>query len=424
MAAETRERMKIFTAVCAALLVSVVCVKKNEEARQPSSDEALKSLPYLTWVPAEKNIIKSGVTKYEKEQSFKGLNLFNPRNLSQAYLMHMDGKILHTWTRKTDEDEGWQHIELCENGDLLAVVKDRMLIRLDWSSDLVWTARMRFHHDVALAENQDIYSLIRENDSITYHDSTLPILNDCVVALSPEGKIKRKISLFQVMKEEIPSQKWTEIDNWVKDPKTQQELMLRKKNQEFLFTNLDPTNILHTNTVEIMGRDIKGVCRKGDLLICCLKLDLIGIIDRESEKLVWKWGAGILDKPHHPTLLENGNILIFDNGANRGYSRVVELDPLKKEIVWHYQCEPLEAFFSVSRGSSQRLPNGNTLITESDRGRVFEVTHSGEVVWEFYNPEIKKADKKRAAIYRMMRLTNRKKYPFLKEIVELLSLRD
>lgn len=414
MIAGTREKIQFFTAICAILLVFIVCVKKNEETSQPSSAEALKSLPYLTWVPAKKDVLKSGVTKYEREQSFEGLNLFNPRNLSRAYLMDMGGKVLHSWARKTDGDEGWQHIELCENGDLLAIVKDRMLIRLDWSSGLVWTARMRFHHDVALAENQDIYSLIREGDFISYGNSTLPILNDCVVVFSPEGEIKRKISIFQVMKEEVPSQKWTEIDNWIKDPKTQQELVLRKKKQDFLFTNMDPTNILHTNTVEIVGKNIKGVCRKGDLLICCLKLDLIGIIDRESEKLIWKWGAGILDKPHHPTLLENGNILIFDNGANREYSRVVELDPLKKEIVWYYQSEPPEAFFSVSRGSSQRLPNGNTLITESDRGRVFEVTHSGEVVWEFYNPEIKKADKKRAAIYRMMRLTNSEKYPFLK----------
>ena len=33
----------------------------------------------------------------------------------------------------------------------------------------------------------------------------------------------------------------------------------------------------------------------------------------------------------------------------------------------------------------QRLPNGNTLITEADTGRVFEVTRKGEVVWEFGN---------------------------------------
>ena len=34
----------------------------------------------------------------------------------------------------------------------------------------------------------------------------------------------------------------------------------------------------------------------------------------------------------------------------------------------------------------QRLPNGNTLITEGSDGRVFEVTPDHEIVWEFISP--------------------------------------
>src|SRR5258706_14516162 len=37
-------------------------------------------------------------------------------------------------------------------------------------------------------------------------------------------------------------------------------------------------------------------------------------------------------------------------------------------------------------GNAQRLPNGNTLITESSFGRFFEVTKEGEIVWEYVNP--------------------------------------
>jgi len=32
------------------------------------------------------------------------------------------------------------------------------------------------------------------------------------------------------------------------------------------------------------------------------------------------------------------------------------------------------------------LPNGNTLITESENGKAFEVTPEGKIVWEFFNP--------------------------------------
>jgi hypothetical protein len=64
------------------------------------------------------------------------------------------------------------------------------------------------------------------------------------------------------------------------------------------------------------------------------------------------------------------------------------------------------------------LPNGNTLITESDRGRVFEITPSGEIVWEFFIPEFQKKEKRRPTIYRMMRITNTGDYPCLNKLEE------
>jgi hypothetical protein len=70
--------------------------------------------------------------------------------------------------------------------------------------------------------------------------------------------------------------------------------------------------------------------------------------------------------------------------------------------VWQYEAEPREAFFSAWRGSAQRLANGNTLIAESETGRAFEVTRAGEIVWEFWNPEI--ADGKRKRVYRFRRV--------------------
>ena len=68
--------------------------------------------------------------------------------------------------------------------------------------------------------------------------------------------------------------------------------------------------------------------------------------------------------------------------------------------------ESPEKFFSALIGSNQRLPNGNTLITESDKGHVFEITREGKIVWEFYNPNINMEAKKRETIYRMTRIYN------------------
>ena len=66
-------------------------------------------------------------------------------------------------------------------------------------------------------------------------------------------------------------------------------------------------------------------------------------------------------------------------------------------MVWEYRAGRVgyrnEKFFSYDASNAQRLPNGNTLITEGAQGRLFEVTHELEIVWEyvlpFFNPKQK-----------------------------------
>ena len=90
----------------------------------------------------------------------------------------------------------------------------------------------------------------------------------------------------------------------------------------------------------------------------------------------------------------DGDLLIYDNGGIAGfpievrwYSRILEVDPASCQVVWQYNStkngKTAQAFFSNSRGSAQRLPNGNTLISEPIWLRIFEVTPDGEIVWEY-----------------------------------------
>lgn len=100
---------------------------------------------------------------------------------------------------------------------------------------------------------------------------------------------------------------------------------------------------------------------------------------------------GVVSHQHAPVPLANGNILAFDNGnfrtrAHVAFSRVVEIDPATNAVVWSYADEMVSAFFTPYMGNAQRLPNGNTHITESATGRLFEVTPAGEVVWEYVIP--------------------------------------
>ncbi|MEC4748445.1 arylsulfotransferase family protein [Methylomicrobium sp. Wu6] len=95
-----------------------------------------------------------------------------------------------------------------------------------------------------------------------------------------------------------------------------------------------------------------------------------------------------------------GNILVFDNQGVAGYppaavprtggSRVLEIDPVKNEIVWQYSGEssggPAWSFRSTHISAARRLPNGNTFIDEGQSGRLFQVTTDGDIVWEYVNP--------------------------------------
>ena len=79
-------------------------------------------------------------------------------------------------------------------------------------------------------------------------------------------------------------------------------------------------------------------------------------------------------------------MLIFNNVAALNVSEVIEFDPLSQRKLWSYRGSEEVPFYSRKAGSCQRLPNGNTLIVESDGGRAFEAAPEGEIVWQFMNP--------------------------------------
>jgi hypothetical protein len=85
--------------------------------------------------------------------------------------------------------------------------------------------------------------------------------------------------------------------------------------------------------------------------------------------------------------VDAGRLLLFDNqrGDDR-HSRVRELDPVSGAEAWGYGGGDDEPRYSWSCGTCHRLPNGNTLIVETQAGRAIEVTPGGEIVWEFVVP--------------------------------------
>ena len=133
----------------------------------------------------------------------------------------------------------------------------------------------------------------------------------------------------------------------------------------------------HVNDVDRIG--------EGRFLLSPRNFDQAIVVDRESKEIVERLGADgdhdTLFEQHNPDWLvsEAGNptILVADSENDR----VVEYT--KRDGEW-------EQIWTVGAGQlswprdADRLPNGNTLITDSLNHRVIEVTPQGKIVWEYY----------------------------------------
>jgi len=84
---------------------------------------------------------------------------------------------------------------------------------------------------------------------------------------------------------------------------------------------------------------------------------------------------GYIAEPHSPIPLPNGNYLVNSPGPGRVY----EFNPASQNAVWQWPAPSTPSTTPNLRGS-QRLPNGNTLIDDSN-GQLIEVTQNDQTVW-------------------------------------------
>ncbi|HEX6984857.1 MAG TPA: arylsulfotransferase family protein, partial [Planctomycetaceae bacterium] len=195
-----------------------------------------------------------------------------------------------------------------------------------------------------------------------------PVLEEFVAVLSPDGRERKRFSLLEAL---------------VGTP------FLREKTAGASVNVVG--DVLHSNTVHPVSEGFaarhEGVSA-GDLMVCLRNLNLVAVLDTDTGKFVWAT-TGPWYLPHDPDPLDDGGIMIFDNVFARGPtagSRVVEFDPADGLVRWAYAGNERDPLRSDVRATSQLLPNGNVLITESDYGRILEVTREGMVVWEYVNP--------------------------------------
>jgi len=157
------------------------------------------------------------------------------------------------------------------------------------------------------------------------------------------------------------------------------------------YEHLDPDSdriCPHCPRTQWPGLTACSVMPDGTIATSLHRTHNLAIIERPSGSVRWRWGLGEIAHANAVTALTDGNLLVLDNGMHTyydpmGFSRVLEIDPLTDEILWVYEDVPRSNFYTSILGNAQRLPNQNTLICDATEGRIFEVTPSGETVWEF-----------------------------------------
>ncbi len=337
--------------------------------------EKLRSIGYLAGSrPATSS---SGITVHDPARSCGGVNFYTSGHFAGAILMDMDGRVLHEWrydflkawpeqieSTEIDGSEYWRWAYLLENGDVLAIFDGLGLIKVDRNSNLIWEHLGSEHHDLDVTDDGRIFVLTRRAHMIERINERMPILEDFVTVLDSDGRLLKEVSVLEAF----------ENSNFASSPAARGYVARG--------------DIYHTNAVEVLDGSLADripAFGKGNVLLSMRSLSTIVVLDMDLGEIVWV-ASDLWLAQHDPKILDNGNILVFDNKGAQGESRVVEFNPATREMVWVYAGDRSNGFFTKMCGANHRLENGNTLITESDYGRAFEVTPDGEIVWEFINP--------------------------------------
>lgn len=365
--------------LCLALVLAACGDREPSSSTSGLSDlGALQQLGYTDSVAADQSFRPQGVVVHREEAVAPGLTMMTVHRGGRAFLLDEAGEQVHEWVFPS---KVWGHAQLLEDGSILVPAineENPTLLHLSWDSEVLFQVKLRSHHDADRREDGRFTTLSfdwRSLPAFTRGDAAAEVRDEFLVVLDQEGAVLEEHSM---------------IDMLASDPNifTFKDVEIRKGDGK---KRKDQLDLLHANSLYWMRREDTAkhpLFAVGNVLVSMRHQDRMVIVRPESGKVLWSWGLGELSGPHDATVLANGHLMIFDNGLEARRSRAVEVDPSTNEIVWEWQAPAPEDIFTIARGSSQRLDNGNTLLLNSDSGHALEVTAEGEVVWEYFHPVV------------------------------------
>jgi hypothetical protein len=313
----------------------------------------------------------SGAHMHNADKVYDGYNLYHGK------LIDMDGNVVHNWS------EIYMPL-ITPEGDYIAqeYYESPKFGKYTWDDEVIWEKNIPIHHDIILADNGHIFIFTKEVQMYNGRDVEF----DIIVELDSDGNEIQRWSTWDNLKMLKEFHRPLELDQ----PEGYHIPDAHRMNVSIWGGHYD---YYHLHYLDVAPKnDLEGThpaFNPGNWIISFRHGSMVFILDKDTKQVLWRaiydQVSDNLEGQHSPQMLPDGRILLFDNGRYREWSRVIELDPVTLNILWQYKSPD---FFTLSQGHAQRLPNGNTLVTESEEGHAFEITRNGEIVWEYYIPEI------------------------------------
>jgi hypothetical protein len=338
----------------------------------------------------------AGVTRFNKDEAEPGLTLvasvFDGGN--ELRLLRLDGTVVHRWPVKffdifktvshvSPEDVPSSEWNVTTHGAV--ALPDGSVVfnfeylgtaKLDRCGAVQWTLARTSNHSIEATADGGFWTIA---EVYRRRESPFPLLHppfseQFAMKISGTGAVEQEIS--------APG------------------LLFKNNLAGLLFSNglrgtdVPSEDMTHLNDVEELSADLAPsfpMFAAGDLLLSMRNLNLLLVIDPRTERVKWQQTGPWLAQ-HDPDFQPTGVISVFSNNDDRtrdgtlmGGSTIMEVNPATGQTTVRYGGTPAQRMFSSRRGDHQYLEHGHVLIDESESGRVFEVNHSGDVVWEFIN---------------------------------------
>jgi Arylsulfotransferase (ASST) len=375
-----------------------------------------------------------------------GQILFSPIDSTTTYLIKADGTVNHTWSSSFLPGVG---VRWVGDGTILRTIRVDVgpggggagggVQKVKWDGTLVWDFRYNTegkltHHDVKILPNGNVLLIAWETktrqEAITAGRNpdnvwSSGLMPDHIVEVKPTGPTSGEIVW-----------EWHVWDHLIQDyDPAKENYGVVADHPELVDINygidlMSMVDWLHTNSVDYHEEF-------DQILLSVHNFNEIWVIDHSTTTqesaghtggnsgkggdLLYRWGnpaaydAGLVSDQkffgqHDATWITSGcpgegNILVFNNGANRPggwYSSVDEIIPPVNESgeyylepgsaygpdmqTWVYTADPPTSFVAGILSGAERLKSGNTLICDGVAGRFFEVTPQGTTLWEYVNP--------------------------------------